>query len=272
MFDVERINMRTFLKLFLLLLLFPTQILFADISEIKRSSELSSKFHSNSQIDYLKSDKECLGYFGDAGYPGQARYIAICSRNMTHFALKFIKYNYDSKSLETLYCVPISDELAKNLLSLLKNQIEEKNNNITFEFDGISYEFGIRKGNTFDCAGVWTPKKDSITDKMGRISYAKNDTEVEFMLGRISEMLCSSPNNKFTSLKLSKDTVLKLAEIYLIDIYGDKILQQKPLIVTDNDDTYVIKGRLPQGFKLGGVAEIEIRKSDGKVIRYTHGK
>jgi len=264
--------MRTFLKLFLLLLLFSTQILFANIGEIKRSSELSSKFHSNSQIDYLKSDKKCLGYFGDAGCPGQAKYIAICSENMTHFVLKFIKYNYDSKSLETLYSVPVSDGLAKDLLSLLKNRIEEKNHNATFGCDGITYEFGIRRGNAFDCAGVWTPKKDSIADKMGRISYAKNETEVEFMLGRISEMLCSSPNNKFTSLKLSKDTILKLAEIYLIEIYGDKILQQKPWIVTDNDDSYVINGRLPREFKVGGVAEIEIRKSDGKVIRYTHGK
>lgn len=264
--------MRAFLKLFLLLLLLSTQILFADIGEIKRSSELSSKFHSNSQIDYLKSDKECLGYFGDAGWPGQARYIAICSGNMTHFVLKFIKYNYDSKSLETLYSVTISDGLAKDLLSLLKNQIEEKKDNFPFGCDGISYEFGIRKGNTFDCAGVWSPKKDSIADKMGRISYAKDETEVEFMLGRISEIFCCSPNKKFTSLKLSKDTILKLAEIYLIEIYGDEILQQKPWIVTDNDDSYVLKGRLPKEFKVGGVAEIEIRKSDGKVVRYTHGK
>ncbi|GEM_PF-4365842 len=256
----------------LLFLLLTLNAVFADIGEIKYSSELSSKFHSNPQINYLKSDKECLGYFGNAGCPGRARYVAIYSENMTHFTLNFIEYNYNSESLETIYGVSISDELAKNLLSLLKNQIEGKIHNVTFGFDGISYEFGIRKGAIFDCAGVWSPKKDSIAYKMGRISNAKNETEVKFMLSRINDMLCSVPNNKFTSLKLSKDAILKLAEIYLLEIYGDKVLQQKPWIMTDNDDNYIVKGRLPPQFTLGGVAEIEIRKSDGKVVRYSHGK
>lgn len=79
-------------------------------------------------------------------------------------------------------------------------------------------------------------------------------------------------NNKM-DLKLSKDTVIKLAEIILEAKFGSKILQQKPWIVTENDANYKIVGTFHGGVNaLGGVVEIVISKSDAQVLSMMHGK
>ena len=80
-----------------------------------------------------------------------------------------------------------------------------------------------------------------------------------------------APNNRLVTLDLPKDIVVKLAEIYLVNIYGEVVLKQKPWIVEYKDDSYIVKGQLPKN-TWGGVAEIVIRRSDGKVVSYTHGK
>lgn len=73
-------------------------------------------------------------------------------------------------------------------------------------------------------------------------------------------------------LRLDEDTAIKIAEAVLVKVYGEKrILKQKPWIVEEKDYSFIIRGTLPP-MTLGGVAEIEISKTDGAVISYKHGK
>ncbi len=74
-------------------------------------------------------------------------------------------------------------------------------------------------------------------------------------------------------LNLDKDTAIKIAEAVLVKIYGEKVLEQRPWIVEEKDNSFFIKGTFhKQGIAFGGVAKIEISKSDGSVIGYVHGK
>ena len=66
--------------------------------------------------------------------------------------------------------------------------------------------------------------------------------------------------------------LLELAEKHLVKVYGERVLKERPWRITDNGDTLTIKGtKLPPGCA-GGVAEITIRKSDGKILKCIHGK
>lgn len=69
----------------------------------------------------------------------------------------------------------------------------------------------------------------------------------------------------------NEETAIKVAEAILYPIYGEKIYKQKPFVVVLNNDVWIIKGSLPKGM-LGGVAYIEIQKSDCKILKVTHGK
>jgi len=72
-----------------------------------------------------------------------------------------------------------------------------------------------------------------------------------------------------------KVTAVKIAEIILINIYGENIKKQKPFIVTLKDNNiWVIQGRWnSKDINLqGGVAYIEIQKSDCKILKVIHGK
>ena len=63
------------------------------------------------------------------------------------------------------------------------------------------------------------------------------------------------------------------AKIILNYHYGEEVInEEKPFDVELlNDTVWYISGSLPEG-AVGGVAEIFIRKSDGKVLRMIHGK
>ena len=68
------------------------------------------------------------------------------------------------------------------------------------------------------------------------------------------------------------ETALKIAEAVLIPIYGKETIDnEKPFEAELKGDIWYVSGRLPEGL-LGGVAEIEINKNDGKILRVTHGK
>ena len=68
-----------------------------------------------------------------------------------------------------------------------------------------------------------------------------------------------------------KETAIRIAEVILAPIYGDAIKEQKPLNVElKNDSVWVVTGTLNSD--LGGVAHIEIRKSDCKILHVEHGK
>ncbi len=70
----------------------------------------------------------------------------------------------------------------------------------------------------------------------------------------------------------NKETAMKIAEAVWLPIYGKEVLDhEKPFEATLEGDLWHVEGFLPEGWK-GGVAEIEINKSDGKVSRVSHGK
>lgn len=70
----------------------------------------------------------------------------------------------------------------------------------------------------------------------------------------------------------NKDFALRLARIYLVEIYGDKnVEKQEPFLIDDLKEKWRVSGVLKPNY-LGGVAEIEIRKKDGAVLRVYHGK
>src|SRR3989338_6827297 len=70
----------------------------------------------------------------------------------------------------------------------------------------------------------------------------------------------------------NEETAIKIAEAVWLPIYGKEVVdREKPFKATFEGDLWHVEGSLPEGWK-GGVAEIEINKSDGKVLRVTHGK
>jgi hypothetical protein len=67
-------------------------------------------------------------------------------------------------------------------------------------------------------------------------------------------------------------TALAVAEAVLIPIYGaDNIGRERPFVVTLQGQTWIVTGTLPHGV-VGDVAEIEINKDDGRILRVSHGQ
>jgi hypothetical protein len=67
---------------------------------------------------------------------------------------------------------------------------------------------------------------------------------------------------------------VQVAEIILRAFYGKEIETEKPFRVgLYQDSIWIIKGNFPREDRTwrGGVAHIEIRKSDGKILRIYHG-
>jgi len=67
-------------------------------------------------------------------------------------------------------------------------------------------------------------------------------------------------------------TAIRVAEAVLSPIYGeDKIISERPFTAKLNKDVWTVTGHLREGL-LGGVAEIRISKTTGKIISVTHGR
>lgn len=67
-------------------------------------------------------------------------------------------------------------------------------------------------------------------------------------------------------------TAIRIAEAVLIPIYGQASLnKEKPFKATLTNETWIVKGTLPKGFK-GGVAIVELSKKDASISRVSHGK
>ena len=67
-------------------------------------------------------------------------------------------------------------------------------------------------------------------------------------------------------------TAIAIAIAVWSPIYGEKHIQEeKPFHATIQDGVWFVHGSLPKGF-VGGVAEAEISKDDGRILRISHGK
>jgi hypothetical protein len=67
-------------------------------------------------------------------------------------------------------------------------------------------------------------------------------------------------------------TAQKIAEVIFVRFYGaEEISREKPFSTTFRDGVWVVEGNLPQG-TLGGVAEVHISKTDGRILYLFHGR
>ena len=89
-------------------------------------------------------------------------------------------------------------------------------------------------------------------------------------------------NEKFSRLKQKEypkdgfirdsETAVKIAEIYCYNEFGASIYKEKPFIaVLIDNKVWRVSGVLPPNC-FGGVFNIELQKSDGKVLFIGHGK
>jgi len=71
----------------------------------------------------------------------------------------------------------------------------------------------------------------------------------------------------------NEQTAIRIATAIWIPIYGaENIAREKPYKATLRaDGVWLVRGSLPKGW-IGGVAEAEISKVDGRVLRVFHGK
>jgi len=70
----------------------------------------------------------------------------------------------------------------------------------------------------------------------------------------------------------SEHIAMALTEVYVARVYGaGKAQKQKPYLADDGGDHWVVRGSF-HGPGLGGVFEIRLAKSDGRVLQLTHGR
>ena len=72
-------------------------------------------------------------------------------------------------------------------------------------------------------------------------------------------------------------TAVRIAEAVLAPIYPAKVLDaERPFKATLSDNIWTVEGTLPQGGRdtesIGGVAVVEISKTDGRILRVGHGR
>jgi hypothetical protein len=82
------------------------------------------------------------------------------------------------------------------------------------------------------------------------------------------------PENGFVP---DERTAIRIAEAVLIPIYGGRtVRRERPFHASLHDGVWSVEGTLPRFLGIfsvkGGVAIIEIAKSDGRVLRVSHGK
>lgn len=67
-------------------------------------------------------------------------------------------------------------------------------------------------------------------------------------------------------------TAIKIAMAVLIPIYGEQTIESEhPFTATLSKEVWTIAGSVPKG-QVGGVAEIRISKTSGRVLRVVHSK
>ncbi|MDR3061871.1 MAG: YbbC/YhhH family protein [Dysgonamonadaceae bacterium] len=109
----------------------------------------------------------------------------------------------------------------------------------------------------------------SINDTINIVKTINYVINSDLSLINYSEYKGISPKDGFVP---TADIAFKIAELILNRIYGEeKIELEKPFSINLENGIWVIEGHLDEKF-LGGVAYIEIRKSNGEVLKVIHGK
>jgi len=66
-------------------------------------------------------------------------------------------------------------------------------------------------------------------------------------------------------------TAVRIAEAVWLSIYGERIYREKPFIAELRNGVWTVTGTIPEK-SIGGVAEIDIAKKNGRILRVIHGK
>ena len=104
------------------------------------------------------------------------------------------------------------------------------------------------------------------------IAFSKKDNTLQKILLIDYKTLKIIAENTIFLQELPLEKLITTAEKELVKVYGKRVLKQRPWKITRNDEksitltgTFHVRG-------VGGVAEITLQKSDGKVLRMIHGK
>lgn len=82
-----------------------------------------------------------------------------------------------------------------------------------------------------------------------------------------------SDTNSYTPTGPVRDSqsALRIGEQVLVARYGRATIDsQKPLSASLRNDIWLVTGTLPSG-TVGGVGEVEISSTDGRILRVSHG-
>jgi len=113
----------------------------------------------------------------------------------------------------------------------------------------------------------------SIINRLNRQIDTIKDKTLKYTLIDSLRKADSKTNPNACNVIPDAKTASKIAFIYLCNIFGkDNIKDELPLIVYQYEDYWLIIGTFNHMFANGGVAEIGIRKSDGLILYYSHGK
>jgi len=155
------------------------------------------------------------------------------------------------KHLQTLYTSRIADATLIIMLSVVvvflscgrQTKIE-----IKADQDIIMYD---------DTLGFYS---DRFDDSIYSVSVAKSE----------KTLLCS--NIYDGNVVADSLSAVLIAKAVWYPIYGKDVIDgEQPFVVYQNSKYWLVMGTLPKGY-LGGVAEVIIRKSDGKIMQVCHGK
>jgi len=71
----------------------------------------------------------------------------------------------------------------------------------------------------------------------------------------------------------NEETATPIAEAVWKPLYGEALIEkQKPFHAELRGEVWFVYGSLPKGVTRGGTLEVEISRTDGRVIRVGHGR
>ena len=117
------------------------------------------------------------------------------------------------------------------------------------------------------------PLQAALTDGVWSITAESAEPDGERIVLQIAKadgrILGQAPTAGFVA---DASTAARIAEAVLKPVYGaEQIGRQKPLLTSERDGIWTVTGQLPPS-TLGGVAVVEIARSDGVIRRMSHGR
>lgn len=98
-------------------------------------------------------------------------------------------------------------------------------------------------------------------EKNNRVRYIEN--------AKPREIYVKSPNGYYADLNIDRKTAEKLAEIFVVMIYGNDTLSRKPWDIFEEKNSYKIVVPIREENSRGVKIQMEIRKSDAKIISFS---